>query len=199
MVPREHSQSSRMGCSDRAETSVLSLPSGALSTPWLLSTGWSYHFLPSPSHSSSSLMRKLYCGGAVTWGLLSTPVLTPVLTPVSGQVLTRTNTYFCCVNTVPYSAFTVSTLEHHPCPFVLAEKSSYSAARGRRARARRAGGRRGVLRRPSATHSNGLIKEGSRFLGKKKGELGFPLDPRTLLAQCVQYSLLSSNRRLASS
>ena len=44
-IRRERRQSSRMGCSDRAETSVLSLPSGALSTPWLLSTGWSYHFL----------------------------------------------------------------------------------------------------------------------------------------------------------
>jgi hypothetical protein len=42
-------------------------------------------------------------------------VSTPVLTPVSGQVLTRTNTYFCCVNTVPYSAFTVSTLKPEPC------------------------------------------------------------------------------------
>ena len=68
-------------------------------------------------------MRKLYCGGAVTWGLLSTPVLTPVLTPVSGQVLTRTNTYFCCVNTVPYSAFTVSTLEHDP--WVVVEDPEY--------------------------------------------------------------------------
>ena len=38
-------------------------------------------------------------------------VLTPVLTPVSGQVLTRTNTYFCCVNTVPYSTFTVLNIK----------------------------------------------------------------------------------------
>ena len=37
-------------------------------------------------------------------------VLTPVLTPLSRQVLTRTNTYFCCFNTVPYSRFPVSTL-----------------------------------------------------------------------------------------
>ena len=52
---------------------------------------------------------------AHTSGLPLTP-LTPVLTPVSGQVLSRTHTYFCCVNTVPYSALTVSTLEHHPWP-----------------------------------------------------------------------------------
>jgi hypothetical protein len=47
---------------------------------------------------------------------VSTPVSTPVLTPVSRQVLTRTNTYFCCVNTVPYSNFAVSTLKPEPCP-----------------------------------------------------------------------------------
>jgi hypothetical protein len=45
---------------------------------------------------------------------VSTPVSTPVLTPVSRQVLTRTNTYFCCFNTVPYSNSAVSTLKPEP-------------------------------------------------------------------------------------
>ena len=44
-IRRRRRQSRLVGCSGGAETSARSLPSGALGTPWLLSTGWSYHFL----------------------------------------------------------------------------------------------------------------------------------------------------------
>ena len=82
-------------------------------------------------------------------------------------------------------------------PFVLAEESPDAAARGRKARPSRADGPRVGLRRPSATHSNGLSRcnQGaiSLVLEKVKRSLCFPpysgfrgLKPNVSVRLCVQ-------------